>query len=166
MEEKKFDILMVYLVIFSIPLLIIIFYSLIMENLNLQPVMQILILALAIIIGLRVERSFKKRRWKSKIFTHTHLAILTSVFILISVIYSFIVNEPIYKLTLLIHNLTMTVSIISLAIHYNALKENKEKKKLLLFSLVVPIASIIYFIIGFYIYFVLCYNNTTNGCIT
>lgn len=97
-----------------------------------------------------------------KKITHTHLAILTSVFILISVIYSLIVNEPIYKLTSFLHNATMMVSITTLAIHFNALKENKENKKLLLFSLVVPITVIIYFIIGFYIYFVLCYNNSTN----
>ena len=106
-----------------------------------------------------------------KKFTNTHLAILTSVFILISVIYSLIVNEPIYKLTSFLHNATMMVSITTLAIHSNALKdikknkENKENKKLILFSLVVPIATIIYFSIGFYMYFVLCYNNSTNGCV-
>lgn len=80
--------------------------------------------------------------------TNTHLAILTSVFILISVIYSLIVNEPIYKYTSFYQNATMIVAIITLAIHYNALKENKEKKKLIIFSLAVPIAVIIYFIIG------------------
>ena len=41
------------------------------------------------------------------------------------------------------------VSIVTLAIHFNALKENKEKRKLILISLVVPIAVIIYFTIGF-----------------
>lgn len=103
-----------------------------------------------------------------KKFTNTHLAILTSVFILISVIYSLIVNEPIYKLTSFLHIATMMVSITTLAIHSNALKDikkNKENKKLILFSLVVPIATIIYFSIGFYMYFVLCYNNSTNGCV-
>ncbi len=90
---------------------------------------------------------------KLKKITNTHIAILTSVFILISVIYSLIVNEPIYKLTSFLHNATMMVSIIALAIHLNALKENKENKKLILFSLVVPITVIIYFICGYYIYF-------------
>ncbi|MFJ7951312.1 hypothetical protein ACIQZG_07270 [Lysinibacillus sp. NPDC096418] len=99
-----------------------------------------------------------------KKITNTHLAILTTVCILISVIYSLIVNEPIYKLTLFFHAATVMMSIITLAIHFIALKENKENKKLLLFSLVVPIATIIYFTIGFYMYFVLCYNNATNGC--
>lgn len=47
----------------------------------------------------------------------------------------------------------MMVSIITLAIHYNALKENKEKKKLILLSIVVPIAVIMYFIIGFISWF-------------
>lgn len=164
MKEKKFDISMLYLIIFAIPLLIIIIYSLVTENFNLQPVVHILIIALAIIIGLRVDKSLKNKGWEFKIFTNTHLAILTSAFILISVIYSLFVNEPIYKLTLLLHNFTMTVSIMTLAIHYNALKKDKEKKKLILFSLVIPIFTIIYFVIGFYIYFILYYNNVTNGC--
>ena len=84
-----------------------------------------------------------------KIFTNTNLALLTSVLILISVIYGLIVNEPIYKLTSFLHNATLIVSLITLAIHVNALKENKEKRKLILLSLVVPIALILYFIIGF-----------------
>ena len=54
-----------------------------------------------------------------------------------------------YKFTSFLHNATMMVSIITLGIHYNALKENKEKKKLILLSLVVPIAVIIYMGIGF-----------------
>lgn len=83
-----------------------------------------------------------------KKFTHTHLAILTSTFILISVIYSLIAIEPIYRFTSFYHNATMIVSIITLAIHYHALKKDKEKKKLILFSLAVPLATIIYFIIG------------------
>ncbi|WP_246938971.1 hypothetical protein [Bacillus pinisoli] len=88
-----------------------------------------------------------------KKFTNTHLAILSSIFILISVIYSLIANEPIYKITSFYQNATMVVSMISLAVHYNALKENKEKKKLILFSLVVPITVIIYFIIGIIYWF-------------
>lgn len=83
-----------------------------------------------------------------KKFTNSHLAILTSILILISVFYSLIANEPIYKFTSYYQNATMIVTMISLAVHYNALKENKEKKKLILCSLAVPIAVIIYFIIG------------------
>ena len=86
-----------------------------------------------------------------KTFTNTHLAMLTSAFILLSVIYSLIVNEPMYTFTSFLHNATIIVSIITLGIHTNALKENKEnkkKKKQILLSLVVPIAVIIYFIIG------------------
>ncbi|WBL17049.1 hypothetical protein [Sutcliffiella sp. NC1] len=88
-----------------------------------------------------------------KKFTNTHLAILTSIIILISVIYSLIANEPLYKFSSIYQNATLMVSIITLAIHYNALKENKEKKKLILISLVVPIAVIIYIIIGFISWF-------------
>lgn len=100
------------------------------------------------IVQFHVQQVFKKRGWKMKKFTNTNLAISTSVFILISVIYSLIINAPIYKFTLFLHNATMIVSIITLAIHFNALKENKEKKKLILLSIVVPIAVLIYFIIG------------------
>ncbi|AST91226.1 hypothetical protein BC6307_08010 [Sutcliffiella cohnii] len=88
-----------------------------------------------------------------KKFTNTHLAIITSSLILISVIYSLIVNEPIYKFTSFYQNVTMMVSIITLSIHYNALKENKEKKNLILLSLVVPIAVIMYISIGFISWF-------------
>ncbi len=91
--------------------------------------------------------------WKTKIFNNTNLAFLTSVLILISAIYSLIVNIPLYKFTLSLHTATMTMSIITLAIHINAFKENKENKerrKLILLSLVVPIAMIIYFAIGIY----------------
>lgn len=86
-----------------------------------------------------------------KILNHTNLAILTSLFILVSVVYNLIVSEPMYKFTSFLHTATMMVSITTLGIHYNALKENKEnkeKRKLILLSLVVPIAAIIYFTIG------------------
>ena len=95
-----------------------------------------------------VQHYFKKRGWKLKKLTNTHLAISTSVFILLSVIYSLIVAAPMYKFILFLHSATMMVSIITLGIHFNALKENKEKKKLILFSLVVPITTLIYFIVG------------------
>lgn len=88
-----------------------------------------------------------------KKFTNTHLAILTSIFILISVIYSLLTWEPIYKLTSFYQNATIIVSIITLGIHFNALKENKEKKTLILFSLAVPAAVIIYCIAGFIYWF-------------
>ncbi len=83
-----------------------------------------------------------------RLVTNTNLAFLTTLFILISVIYSFFVNEPIYKLTTLLYRYTIMVSIITIAIHFNALKENKEKKKVILLSLVVPVAVIIYFVVG------------------
>ena len=84
------------------------------------------------------------KRW----VTNTNLAFLTTTFVLISVMYSFIVNEPIYKVTTFLHQATIIVSIITIAIHFNALKENKEKKKIILLSLLVPIAVIIYHILG------------------
>jgi hypothetical protein len=83
-----------------------------------------------------------------RLVTNTNLAFLTTLFILISVIYSFIVNEPIYKVTTFLYQATIMVSIITIAIHFNALKENKEKKKVILLSLVVPVAVTIYFVVG------------------
>ncbi|WP_341202459.1 hypothetical protein [Planomicrobium okeanokoites] len=88
-----------------------------------------------------------------KKFTNTHLAIVTSIFILISVIYSLLAWEPIYKLTSFYQNATIILSVITLGIHFNALKENKEKKTLILFSLAVPASVIIYCIAGFIYWF-------------
>ena len=75
---------------------------------------------------------------------NTNLAFLTTIFIFISVVYSFIVNNPIYKVTTFSHQATITISIITIAIHFNALKENKKKKKVILLSLVIPVAVIIF----------------------
>ena len=86
-----------------------------------------------------------------KLFNNTNIAFLTSLFILVSVIYSFIVQEPIFEFTSLLHYAISTVAIITIGIHINALKENndnQEKKKIILFSLAIPIAVIIYFIAG------------------
>jgi hypothetical protein len=83
-----------------------------------------------------------------RLVTNTNLAFITTLFISISVIYSFIVNEPIYKVTTPLYQATIIVAIITIAIHFNALKENKEKKKVILLSLVVPIAVTIYFVVG------------------
>lgn len=83
-----------------------------------------------------------------KLITNTNFAYLTTVFILIAVIYSFIVNEPIYKVTTFLYQATILVSIITIAIHFNALKENKVKKKFIILSLVVPVTVIIYYVVG------------------
>ena len=83
-----------------------------------------------------------------KSITNTSLALLITTFVLTSVIYSFIVNKPIYKVTTFLQQATMIVSIISIAIHINALKEKKEKKKILLLSLMVSVTVIIYLIVG------------------
>lgn len=83
-----------------------------------------------------------------RLATNTNLAFLTTLFILISVIYSFIIKEPIYKVTTFLYQATIMISIITIAIHINALKENKAKKKVILLSLFVPVAVIIYFVVG------------------
>lgn len=80
--------------------------------------------------------------------TNTNLAFLATTLVFISVIYSFIANKPIYKVTTFLQQVTIIVSILAIAIHFNALKEKKEKKKIILLSLLVPITVIIYFILG------------------
>lgn len=85
--------------------------------------------------------------------TSTTLAFLTSGLILLSVIYNVSTNQPLYSFTSFLHHATIIVSIITIGIHYNALKENNEKRTLLLGSLAVPIAVILYFTFGIiYIY--------------
>lgn len=76
------------------------------------------------------------------------LAILTSLFILIIVIYSFITGEPLYQLKFVSYRYAIMVSIISIGIHINALFQEKVKKILIKFSLLVPSSVIGYFIIG------------------
>ena len=80
--------------------------------------------------------------------TNTTLAFLISGLILLSVIYNVTTDQPMYLFTSFLHQATLIVSIISVAIHYNALKENNEKRTFLLGSLAVPIAVILYYIVG------------------
>lgn len=77
------------------------------------------------------------------------LAILTSVFILIVVIYSFITGESLYRLNIASFRFVIFISIISIGIHINALIQEKAKKLLIILSLFIPSAVIVNFIIGF-----------------
>ena len=70
-----------------------------------------------------------------KKFTNTTLAFLISGLILLSVIYNVTTDQPMYLFTAFLHQATLIVSIITVAIHYNALKENNEKRLVLLGSL-------------------------------
>lgn len=81
------------------------------------------------------------------------LAVLTSSFILIVVIYSFITGEPLYKLKFFVYKMAVVVSIISIGIHLNALFQDKAQKGLLKLSLFVPSAVIMYFTIGVILWF-------------
>ncbi|GKV63918.1 MULTISPECIES: hypothetical protein [Sporosarcina] len=90
--------------------------------------------------------------------TNTKLAILTSVFILASVIYSSLTHKPLYQLTSYLDHATIMMSIITLGIHYNAVKETPGRKRLILFSLSIPVSVIIYFTIGL-VYWI---NNGVN----
>ena len=76
------------------------------------------------------------------------LAILTSLFILIIVIYSFITGNPLYQLKFASYRFAIIVSIISIGIHINALFQEKVKTIWIKCSLLVPSSVIGYFIIG------------------
>ena len=76
------------------------------------------------------------------------LAILTSLFILIIIIYSFITGEPLYQLKFASYRFAIMISIISIGIHINALFQEKVKKRLIKCSLLIPSSVIGYFIIG------------------
>lgn len=82
-----------------------------------------------------------------KKFTNTHLAIITSIFTFIAVVYTLIIKDPLYIMTSFYKLAIFIVAIHSLAIHMNALKES-EDKKFILTSLAVPVVVIIYTVIG------------------
>ncbi|MGE8207036.1 DUF3953 domain-containing protein [Heyndrickxia sp. NPDC080065] len=63
MEEKKFDILMLFQIIFAIPVLLINIYSLVTENFNLQSVSFILMSAMFLAIGLREYKRTQSLLW-------------------------------------------------------------------------------------------------------
>lgn len=81
------------------------------------------------------------------------LAIFTSAFIVIIVIYSFLKGEPLYQLTHVTYRLAIICSIISIGIHLNALFKQKDKGLFLKFSFIVPLAVTAYFIIGVFYWF-------------
>lgn len=76
------------------------------------------------------------------------LAILTSAFIPLIVIYSLVMGEPLCQFSLASYKFAIMVSVISIVIHLNALFRQKDMRLLLKFSFFVPLAVIAYFIIG------------------
>ena len=63
MTEKKFDILMLFQMIFAIIVLLIGIYGKVSENFNLLPLMFIFLSAMYIIIGLREYKRTKSLLW-------------------------------------------------------------------------------------------------------
>lgn len=63
MEEKKFDILMLFQIIFAILVMLIGIYSKVTENYNLLPLMLILLSITLIIMGLREYKRTKGLLW-------------------------------------------------------------------------------------------------------
>ncbi|MEK5147966.1 DUF3953 domain-containing protein [Psychrobacillus sp. FSL K6-4615] len=79
MEEKKFDILMLFQIIFVILVILIGIYGKVTENYNLLPLMLILLSITLLIMGLREYKRTKSLLWG--IFL-----LCTSVYILFSVV--------------------------------------------------------------------------------
>lgn len=77
------------------------------------------------------------------------LAFLTSLFIFLLFIFSLIIGESLYFIQFASYKIAVMVAIISICIHIIALFQEKVKKLLIKFSLLVPSAVIVYFIIGF-----------------
>ncbi|MCZ8532585.1 DUF3953 domain-containing protein [Psychrobacillus psychrodurans] len=85
MEEKKFDILMLYQIIFVILVMLIGIYGKVTENYNLLPLMLILLSITLLIMGLREYKRTKSLLWG--IFL-----LCTSLYILFSVVEGIINN--------------------------------------------------------------------------
>ena len=63
MEEKKFDILMLFQIIFAVLVMLIGIYGKVTENYNLLPLMLILLSVMFLIIGLREYKRTKSLLW-------------------------------------------------------------------------------------------------------
>lgn len=79
MEEKKFDILMLFQIIFVILVMLIGIYGKVTENYNLLPLMLILLSITLLIMGLREYKRTKSLLWGIFLLC-TSLYILFSVF--------------------------------------------------------------------------------------
>lgn len=85
MEEKKFDILMLFQIIFAILVMLIGIYGKVTENYNLLPLMLILLSVALLIMGLREYKRTKSLLWGIFI-------LCTSLYILISAVEGIMIN--------------------------------------------------------------------------
>lgn len=85
MEEKKFDILMLFQIIFTILVMLISIYSKVTENYNLLPLMLILLSITLLIMGLREYKRTQSLLWGIFIFC-------TSLYILFSAVKGIMIN--------------------------------------------------------------------------
>ena len=76
------------------------------------------------------------------------IAIVTSVFLIISVIYSVIFNVSLYTLTIVGYRYIIFVSVMSIFFHFIAMFEDKDSKIVVFLSSAVPIAVLSYYVIG------------------
>ncbi|PUB05081.1 DUF3953 domain-containing protein [Paenisporosarcina sp. OV554] len=63
MEEKKFDTLMLFQIIFAILVMLISIHGMVTENYNLQPLMSIFMSVMLLIIGLREYKRTQSLLW-------------------------------------------------------------------------------------------------------
>ena len=85
MEEKKFDILMLFQIIFTILVMLISIYSKFTENYNLLPLILILLSITLLIMGLREYKRTQSLLWGIFI-------LCTSLYILFSAVEGIIIN--------------------------------------------------------------------------
>ncbi|OMC77802.1 DUF3953 domain-containing protein [Viridibacillus sp. FSL H8-0123] len=85
MEEKKFDILMLFQIIFAILVMLISIYSKVTENYNLLPLMLILLSITLLIMGLREYKRTQSLLWGIFI-------LCISLYILFSAVESIMIN--------------------------------------------------------------------------
>ena len=85
MEEKKFDILMLFQIIFAVLVMSIGIYGKVTENYDLLPLMLILLSVIILIMGLREYKKTKSLLWG--IFS-----LCVSLFILFSVVEGIMIN--------------------------------------------------------------------------
>ena len=85
MKEKKFDILMIFQLIFAVLVMLIGIYGKVTENYNLLPLMLILLSVTLLIMGLREYKRTKSLLWGM-------LILCTSLYILFSAVEGIMIN--------------------------------------------------------------------------
>lgn len=77
------------------------------------------------------------------------LALMSSLIIIISVIYSFIFNVSLFHLKIIGYRYIILISVISIVFHLISVYKDRDKTFVVIFSSAIPIVVLISFIVGF-----------------